>query len=217
MRLAVVLLYTAGLRRGELLRLTLADVDADQGVVRIRESKSINLEPFRCRQTLLGSWGSFWESGSGPPEASRRVATPLAARDVEMRHLRFLQIFDLSRDEPIYDLLLRFCFHSDYPEPVFCLNRPRVFAPESSYNETAKQFDTVVLVRVKLRTRLCVEQTAESGQVVEHREWGLPDNQDRQSMTLGSISRHLWYDKFPQRYSASCHRCIQVRDGPKGY
>jgi integrase/recombinase XerD len=39
MRLAVVLLYTAGLRRGELLRLTLADVDADQGVVRIRESK----------------------------------------------------------------------------------------------------------------------------------------------------------------------------------
>ena len=37
--LAVVLLYTAGLRRGELLRLTLADVDADQGVVRIRESK----------------------------------------------------------------------------------------------------------------------------------------------------------------------------------
>jgi integrase len=39
MRLAVVLLYTAGLRRGELLRLTLADVDAHHGVLRIRESK----------------------------------------------------------------------------------------------------------------------------------------------------------------------------------
>jgi integrase/recombinase XerD len=38
-RLAVVLLYTAGLRRGELLRLTLADVDANRGIIRIRESK----------------------------------------------------------------------------------------------------------------------------------------------------------------------------------
>jgi len=38
-RLAIVLLYTAGLRRGELLRLTLADVDARNGVLSIRESK----------------------------------------------------------------------------------------------------------------------------------------------------------------------------------
>jgi integrase/recombinase XerD len=39
MRLAVVILFTAGLRRGELLRLTLADVDLDSGVLRIHESK----------------------------------------------------------------------------------------------------------------------------------------------------------------------------------
>jgi integrase len=39
MRLAVVILYTAGLRRGELLRLTLADIDLDAGVLRIHESK----------------------------------------------------------------------------------------------------------------------------------------------------------------------------------
>ncbi len=39
MRLAVVLLYTAGLRRGELVRLTLGDTDAQGGVLRIRESK----------------------------------------------------------------------------------------------------------------------------------------------------------------------------------
>jgi integrase/recombinase XerD len=39
MRIAVVLLYTAGLRRGELLRLQLGDVDADSGVLHIRESK----------------------------------------------------------------------------------------------------------------------------------------------------------------------------------
>ena len=39
LRLAIELLYTAGLRRGELLRLTLADVDAKAGVLRVRESK----------------------------------------------------------------------------------------------------------------------------------------------------------------------------------
>jgi integrase len=39
MRIAVVLLYTAGLRRGELIRLRLADVAAHDGVLHIRESK----------------------------------------------------------------------------------------------------------------------------------------------------------------------------------
>ncbi|MFM0085219.1 tyrosine-type recombinase/integrase [Paraburkholderia sediminicola] len=39
LRLALVLLYTAGLRRRELLRLTLADVDAHAGVLHVRESK----------------------------------------------------------------------------------------------------------------------------------------------------------------------------------
>ncbi|MES1265528.1 MAG: integrase, partial [Variovorax sp.] len=39
MRLAVVLMYTAGLRRGEVVRLTLGDADEHGGVLRIRESK----------------------------------------------------------------------------------------------------------------------------------------------------------------------------------
>jgi integrase len=39
MRIAIVLLYTAGLRRGELVRLQLSDVDAEHGVLHIRESK----------------------------------------------------------------------------------------------------------------------------------------------------------------------------------
>jgi integrase/recombinase XerD len=38
-RLAVVLLYTTGLRRGELLRLTVSDYDARERVLHIRESK----------------------------------------------------------------------------------------------------------------------------------------------------------------------------------
>lgn len=38
-RLALVLLYTTGLRRGELLRLTISDYDADEAVLQIRESK----------------------------------------------------------------------------------------------------------------------------------------------------------------------------------
>ncbi len=39
MRMAIVLLYTAGLRRGELLRLTLQDVEPRTGVLRVHESK----------------------------------------------------------------------------------------------------------------------------------------------------------------------------------
>lgn len=38
-RIAVILLYTAGLRRGELARLTLSDVDLKAGTLLIRESK----------------------------------------------------------------------------------------------------------------------------------------------------------------------------------
>jgi integrase len=38
-RMAVILLYTTGLRRGELLRLTLADCESESGVLRVRESK----------------------------------------------------------------------------------------------------------------------------------------------------------------------------------
>lgn len=39
LRLAIVLLYTAGLRHGELLRLQLGDIDVKNGTVMIRESK----------------------------------------------------------------------------------------------------------------------------------------------------------------------------------
>lgn len=39
MRLAVVLLYTTGLRLGELQRLALGDIESDGGVLRVRESK----------------------------------------------------------------------------------------------------------------------------------------------------------------------------------
>ena len=39
LRMAIILLYTAGLRRGEVARLTLDDVDVRTGVLRIRESK----------------------------------------------------------------------------------------------------------------------------------------------------------------------------------
>ncbi len=39
LRLAIVLLYTAGLRHGELLRLTLQDIEPRTGVLQIRESK----------------------------------------------------------------------------------------------------------------------------------------------------------------------------------
>lgn len=58
MRLAVVLLYTAGLRRGELLHLTLADVDPRHGTLHIRASKFhksriVPLSPDAARELRL--------------------------------------------------------------------------------------------------------------------------------------------------------------------
>jgi integrase len=57
MRMALVLLYSAGLRRGEVTRLTLADVDHREGIVRIRESKFhksrwVPLSRDACRELL---------------------------------------------------------------------------------------------------------------------------------------------------------------------
>lgn len=55
LRIAVLLLYTTGLRRGELVRLTLADTDIEQGTLFIRESKHhrsrwVPLAPGVCQE-----------------------------------------------------------------------------------------------------------------------------------------------------------------------
>jgi integrase len=59
LRLALVLLYTAGLRRRELLRLTLADVDAQAGVLRVRESKFHNYAASLAMLDLNGAIRKF--------------------------------------------------------------------------------------------------------------------------------------------------------------
>jgi integrase/recombinase XerD len=63
MRVAVVLLYTAGLRRGELLRLQLGDVDAKNGVLHVRESKFHRSAGFRSPGMLGASCARIFASG----------------------------------------------------------------------------------------------------------------------------------------------------------
>ncbi|WP_210266299.1 tyrosine-type recombinase/integrase [Bradyrhizobium australiense] len=65
MRLAVVLLYTAGLRRGELLRLSLADVDPRHGILHIRESKFHKARIVPLSPDAARSWGRTSGSGFG--------------------------------------------------------------------------------------------------------------------------------------------------------
>lgn len=59
LRLAVVLLYTAGLRLGELLRLTLGDVEEDGTVLRIRESKFHKSRLVPLSQSATGELQSY--------------------------------------------------------------------------------------------------------------------------------------------------------------
>jgi integrase/recombinase XerD len=59
MRLAVALLYTCGLRLGELLRLTMGDVEENDTVLRIRESKFHKSRLVPLSQTATGELRSY--------------------------------------------------------------------------------------------------------------------------------------------------------------
>ena len=60
-RLAIVLLYTAGLRRGELARLTLADCDLAQGTLRVQAQVS-HFRSCRARKCLKTMIENFAEA-----------------------------------------------------------------------------------------------------------------------------------------------------------
>jgi integrase len=83
-RLAVILLYTAGLRRGELARLILADVDLAAGTLRIRESKfhKSRLLPLSAsaltalREYLRVRLAPPWDIGPAAPLIGHQHATP---------------------------------------------------------------------------------------------------------------------------------------------
>lgn len=105
LRMAIILLYTTGLRRGELIRLTLADVDADQGVLFIRESKFhksrwVPLSPSVCAELrtylsrrnqagiesrdsapLLCNWRGCAYTGSGINNTLKSVLVAAGIRD----------------------------------------------------------------------------------------------------------------------------------------
>lgn len=81
-RLAIVLLYTAGLRRGELIRLRMDDVDLRSGVLRIRESKfhkSRWVPLSRSAQKELHRYLTFRSK-------TRNVACPTAPLLINGRH-----------------------------------------------------------------------------------------------------------------------------------
>ncbi len=114
MRIAVILLYTAGLRRGELVRLTLADVEPQSGLLRIRESKfhksrlvplspdaSEALRAYLCHRTAAplnadpaapllccGHHGHHGYSGGGLGQLLRRLFIVADVKDREGRRPR---------------------------------------------------------------------------------------------------------------------------------
>lgn len=67
MRIAVVILYTSGLRRGELLRLTLADADSHKGILHIRESKFFKSRFVPLSLDALGELRLYLKKRLAPP------------------------------------------------------------------------------------------------------------------------------------------------------
>jgi integrase len=75
-RLAVILLYTTGLRRGELLRLTLADCEPESGVLRVRESKFHKSRILPLSLDAHGELRAYLQKRLAP-SFSKDPATPL--------------------------------------------------------------------------------------------------------------------------------------------
>ena len=114
MRMAVILLYTAGLRRGELVRLTLDDVDAKTGLLRIKSSKfhksrlvplsldasdavrvylrqrlAIQFDSTACAPLLCcGACGHHGYTGAGLGQAVNRLFVAVDVKDSEGRRPR---------------------------------------------------------------------------------------------------------------------------------
>jgi integrase/recombinase XerD len=75
-RIAVILLYTTGLRRGELLRLTLADCEPENGVLRVRESKFHKSRILPLSPDAHAELRSYLQKRLAPP-FSKEPDTPL--------------------------------------------------------------------------------------------------------------------------------------------
>jgi integrase len=74
--MAVILLYTTGMRRGELLRLTLADCEPESGVLRVRESKFHKSRILPLSSDAHAELCSYLRKRLAPP-FSRDPDTPL--------------------------------------------------------------------------------------------------------------------------------------------
>jgi integrase/recombinase XerD len=77
MRVSVVLLYTSGLRLGELLRLRLDDVDVQAGVLRIRESKFHKSRLVPLSPSALTELRNYLEIRNRQPGMDNRTNAPL--------------------------------------------------------------------------------------------------------------------------------------------
>jgi len=84
LRLAIILLYTAGLRRGELVRLRLADIDLTSGTIRIRESKFHRSRILPLSVSTQGELQTYlrarlappWDIGADAPLLGHHHGTP---------------------------------------------------------------------------------------------------------------------------------------------
>lgn len=170
-RMALVLLYTAGLRLGELLRLTLGDVSEDGALLRIRESKfhksrwvplstsaSDELRDFLRQRSRL-----FPTAPTAPLLCSRRCRNGyshqgmqsalrglFAAADVSDAHGRRPRVHDLRHSFAVQALIRWFRTGADVQS---CLPKLALFMGHVSIESTAHYLHWIPAVRALASAR----------------------------------------------------------------
>jgi hypothetical protein len=136
-RLALVLLYTTGLRRGELLKLTIGDYDSQSRTLLVRESKF-----HKSRYLPLSSDANYLKYQKGGDSLAGRYFQfnlwPLTLGELANRRVPFNQFIKdplhFTEEDPSLDQLWERLFHfSGFPEPYLS-------AQEADYRRWAHNY-----------------------------------------------------------------------------
>ena len=105
LRTFLLLLYGAGLRRGEAMRLKIEDVDLEQSLIHVRQTKFFKTRIVPLSDSLtavmrafIARTGDAYSAGAESGRFSSRDGTPLCGQTLGVAFRRLCKIADIQRD-----------------------------------------------------------------------------------------------------------------------